>query len=156
MAQSSFLHANRFSDSQEIPRPHFVLPEGSLTHSQPSPVDPILIQNNPVHAAPSLLCRIHFVLFSHLRLVLPSGRYPSGFPLKNLYAPLFFPIRATCLSHLIDLVLITRIVFGERRGPKASRYAVFSSTLLPRPSYARIYSSAPCSQMPSAYVPPSH
>ena len=132
MVQSASWHANRFSDSGT----HFMLPKGSLTLSQPSPVGPILIQNNLVQSMPppSLLCRIQFVLFSYLHLLLPIGLYPSGFPKKNLYAPLLFPVRATYLSHLTDLVLITRLLFGERRGHKASHNAVFSSILLPRPS----------------------
>ena len=34
------------------------------------------------------------ILSTHLRLGLPSGLLPSGFPTKNLYTPLSFPIRA--------------------------------------------------------------
>ena len=33
------------------------------------------------------------ILYSHLRLCLPSGLFPSGFPAKTLYTPLLSPIR---------------------------------------------------------------
>jgi hypothetical protein len=52
--------------------------------------------------------------FSHLSLGLPSGLVPSTFPIKILYTPLLYPIRATCFAHLIILDLITRTIFGEQ------------------------------------------
>jgi hypothetical protein len=68
-----------------------------------------------------------------MRFGLPSGLLPSGFPTKILYAPLLSPIRATHPAHLTSLDFIIRIIFDEYNH-KAPSYAVFSSSLLPRPS----------------------
>ena len=59
---------------------------------------------------------------THLRLGLPRGLFPSGFPTKTLYTPLSSPIRATCPAHLILIDFITRTILGEE-------YKSFSSVL---------------------------
>jgi hypothetical protein len=51
-----------------------------------SPLVLILSQTNPVHITPSHLYKIHPNIIHLLRLGLPSGLFPSGFPTNNLYA----------------------------------------------------------------------
>jgi len=59
-----------------------------------------------------------------MRLGLPSGLLPSGFPTKTLYTPLLFPICATCPTHLI-LDFITRIILGEEYSSLSSSLGSF-------------------------------
>jgi len=69
------------------------------------------IQSVPPHPTSR---RSILILSFHLCLGLPSGLFPSGFPTKTLYKPLFSPIRATCPAHFILLYFITLTILGEQ------------------------------------------
>jgi hypothetical protein len=112
---------------------------GSLLRLQVPATSPYPEPDNPVHV--SYPTSWKYVL--------------SGLPIKTLYTPLLSPIHATWPAHLILLDLITKIIFGEQYRSLSSLYVVFSIPQLPRPSKAQMSFSAPCSQIPSAYTPPS-
>ena len=121
MVQSPSWEANWFAASQEIPRISRNPKVHYRTHKRPPPVS-ILGQPNPVHIHTSHFLEIHPNIITHLRLGLPSGLLPSGFPTKTLYTPLSSPIHATCPAHLILFDFITRTILGEA-------YKSFSSSL---------------------------
>jgi hypothetical protein len=52
-------------------------------HKSPLPV-PVLSQIDPVHTIPPYLSEIHFNIVPNVRLGLPSGPFPSGFPTNIL------------------------------------------------------------------------
>jgi hypothetical protein len=68
----------------------------NCVHKSPLLV-PILSQIDPVHTIPSL--KSILLLSTHLRLGLPSGIFPSGFPTNILYAFLVSPFRALFPAH---------------------------------------------------------
>ena len=102
--------------------------EGSLPLSQ---VPATCSYPEPARSSPYYhTLKIHFNNIPHLRLGLPSGLLPSGFPSKTLYKPLFSPIRSTCPTHLILLDLITRTILGDEYRSLRSSLCSFLHSLV--------------------------
>jgi hypothetical protein len=74
---------------------------------------PELHESSPYHPH-TISLRSILILYSHLRLGLPSGLFPPSFPTKTLYSFLFALMRGTCPAHLILLDMIIRIKFSEQ------------------------------------------
>jgi hypothetical protein len=72
-------------------------------HNSLPPVS-ILSHINPAHAYHSASWRSILILFSHLRIGIPSGSFPQvSSPKPCMHFPIS-PIRATCRAHLISLL----------------------------------------------------
>ena len=62
---------------------------------------------------------------------LPSGLFPSGFPTKTPYTPLFSPICATCPAYRILLDFINRKILGDQyRSLRSSLSSFLHSPLI--------------------------
>jgi hypothetical protein len=90
---------------------------------------------------------------SHLCFGLPSGLFPSGFPIKTTHTFLSSPMRTTCPAHLIIRDLICLRIFGYEYKIWSSPLCNFILLLL-HPSQVQIFSLEPYSQTPSVYALP--
>ena len=101
-------------------------PEGSLPHSQ---AFPILNEIDPVHTPHTTSWRSILILSSHLRLVLPSVLFPSGFPTKILHGS---PVSYTrYMPHPLFLLdFITRTILDEQYRSLSSSLCSFPHSLV--------------------------
>jgi hypothetical protein len=129
-------------------------PEGSLSYSQEPATSPCPEPDRSSPCPHPTSRRSTLILSSHLRLCLPSGLLSSRFATRSLNAHLphtcymSCPFPSSWLHHPYD----TWLKSTEHKVPC---YVVFSTLLLPNPSWAQIFSSALYPRKPSVYIPPS-
>ena len=131
--------------SQKIPRifgtQRFLTVFTSARHLSLSWANSIQSPQPPLTSWRSIL-----ILSSHLRVGLPNGLFPSGFPTRPLCTPLPSPIRATCPAHLI-LDFTTRTILGKEHRSLSSSLCKFlhspvtSSLLGPNTLLSTLFSS---------------
>ena len=119
MEKSPSCESKKSSPSQKSPCVLWNPEVHYCTHKSPLCI-PVPRQINQVHASPFHFLSIYFNIIFPQCLSLPSGLFLSGLSTKTLYANLLYPTRATCLTHLILLNLIPRIIFTEEYRPRRS------------------------------------
>jgi hypothetical protein len=76
-------------------------PEGALPCSQELTAGLYPQPHASSPQLPNLFPKIHYNTFLHLRLGIPNGLLPSGFPTKTPYALLVSPMRTTYPAPLV-------------------------------------------------------
>ena len=152
MVQSPSWQPNWFAASQEIPRISRDPKVHYHTHKRPPPFS-ILGQPNPVHIPTSHSWRSILILSTHLRLGLPIGLLPSGFPTKTLYTPSPHPYSPHTQPISLFSMLSPAQYWVRSSNHLAPRYAISSIPPLPRPSSVQIFSSTPCSVVKHSQLP---
>jgi hypothetical protein len=120
----------------------FMEVEGSLPCSQEPSAEPCPKPDQPSSDHPILL-----ILSSHLRLGLPSGFFPFGFPTKILYVFLFYPMLTMCPFHLILFEWIILFIFGEEYRLWSSSFCSFLQPPTTPSLFDPNIPSAPCSEI---------
>ena len=123
----------------------FITPLTSVRHLFLSSASPI--QSIYPHPTSS---RSILILSTHLRLGLPSGLLPSGFPSKNLCTPSPHPYAPHAQPISFFLILSPAQYWVRSTNHLAPRYAISFIPPLPRPSSVQIFTSTPC---PSRTLP---
>ena len=121
-------------------------PEGSLLHSQELANCPYPESDRSSASALSHFSKTHFTI-----ILLSTRGVSTPKPCMHLYSPPY-ELRAPSVSSFSISSFEQYLV--SSRDHTAPLSVVFSTPLLPRPSWTQISSSAPYSRKPSAYVPP--
>jgi len=131
--QSPSWEANWFAASQEIPRISRNPKVHYRTHKRPPPVSILGQPNHSIYPHPTS-CRSVLILSTLLRLGLPSGLFPSGFPTKALYTPSPHPHAPHAQPISFFSILSSAQYWVRSTNHLAPSYAVSSIPPLPRPS----------------------